>query len=132
MAGKLTAQVDLEKVPRIGFACGYGGNPTEAVQKVGGLLESENYREIVQLLESGNSAEKFISAVTINYLHSEGIKSIEERELSLILAIQKSTEYICYCYGCTDIRFRMLFEIFEQENYLAEANAWIANYLYSR
>jgi hypothetical protein len=123
--GQLFAQVDIQKLPWIGYACGYSGEPSEAVQKVGVILESTDYNSLTVLLEKGNPAEQYIAAVTLDYLNKNEIREIKKEEQIQIEKIKESIEYIAYCSGCTVSYYRRSYELFEGKH-LEEANRWIS------
>ena len=121
---QLFAQIDKEKVHWIGYACGYGMQPTEAVEKVGQIIENKDFVQLIPLLKSGNPAEQYLSAITMLYLDQKETIQLKEEELKWIDALKKSTAYIGICLGCTENNYRMTLELFEG-NYYEEAVNWI-------
>ncbi len=108
----------------LGFSCGYSGEPSEAVQKFEELIQSKDFHQISDILVNGNSAEKFLAIVTLEYLEEVNILQLEQSDKDVINSVKQSRAFVAYCNGCTERHWRLLDELFA-EKYISEARNWL-------
>ena len=123
---QLFAQIDMQKLSWIGYACGYSMEPTESVQKVENLLYKKEYDNLAKLFENGNPAEKYLAAVSLEYLQKNSIRKVKIEEQLQIEKTKASVEFISFCSGCTESYYRVTFELFEGDQF-NEAIKWLDN-----
>ena len=110
----------------VAFACGFAGQPSDAVVKISRLVQARQYGKVSQLLNSGNNAEKFLAVVSIERLVFKGRYQIEAAERKQIEMIKTSNEKVSVCSGCTYFDEISLSDMFEEVDYLGSSR-WIAS-----
>ena len=100
----VNAQDSLETIEMVGFSCGFAGSPSETVEKFATKLYGKNYEWIAKQLTSKNSAEKYMSVITLEKLNALGKYILNETELRLIAEIKQSFELVSVCSGCTNFQ----------------------------
>lgn len=123
---QLLAQVDISKLPLIGFACNESGEPSEAVQNADKIIHSQDFDKFTDILINGNAAEQYLAVVVLEFLHEKDLRKISKADKELINKARESRALVAYCSGCTEHYWRMLNELFKGEH-ISEANHWVSN-----
>lgn len=110
----------------VAFACGFAGQPSDAVVKVSRLVQARQYGKVSQLLNSGNNAEKFLAVVAIERLVFKGRYQIDAAERKQIEMIKTSNKKVSVCSGCTYFDEISLSDMFREVDYLGSSR-WIAS-----
>lgn len=95
------AQANFNFKEMVGFGCGFAGAQTDPVKDVSNLLRKERYRDIVKLLDSSNSAEKYLAVLACEKLIETGILASSAELQNKIYEAYNSSEMVSVCSGCT-------------------------------
>ena len=112
----------------VGFACGYSGEPSEAVQKASEVIQARDFDKFTDFLINGNAAEQYLAVVVLQYLDKEEIRTLKDSDKTLIDAASKSRALVAYCAGCLEHRWRIISELLTAQ-YITDANQWISGQL---
>ena len=126
--GQLFCQIDIDSLPMVGFACGYSGEPSEAVQKASEVIQARDFDKFTDFLINGNAAEQYLAVVVLQYLDKEEIRTLKDSDKTLIDAASKSRALVAYCAGCLEHRWRIISELLTAQ-YITDANQWISGQL---
>ena len=85
----------------LGFACGGAGSSTESVSRVYNYVVEKEYKKVVKLLYSKNTAEKFLAIVICEKLTEMKKVKLTEKDLLEIKNSYSSEENVFVCGGCT-------------------------------
>ena len=85
----------------LGFACGGAGSSTESVSRVYNYIVEKEYKKVVKLLHSKNTAEKFLAIVICEKLAEKKKIKLTEKDLLEIKNSYSSKENVFVCGGCT-------------------------------
>lgn len=127
----LSAQKNIDPKAMVGFACYSGGTPSETVQKLTKLMYKEKYKKLIKLIDSENSAEKFLACVTLQKLEEKNKIKLNETERRKLEFIKKSNELVSVCSGCTYFQKIPIQKLFEEseENYIKiYVNDWLTKF----
>ncbi|PWJ32689.1 hypothetical protein BC781_1193 [Sediminitomix flava] len=112
-------QIDRENMKAtglVGFGCSYDGMSSDEVMSLENLIWDKRFNEIALLLNSKNTANRFLSVITIEKLIEEGLYSANESELETIEDNYKSNLYTNTCSGCTFFEKASLQELLNSDN----------------
>jgi|SRR5690554_5418280 len=84
----------------LGFACYEAGTSTAAVQKVEALIDEGKYDKIMKLLDSANTAERFLAVVACEKLAERGVLTLTEYQKKRIIENYNSERKVYVCAGC--------------------------------
>tara|TARA_R110002073_G_scaffold279026_1_gene443137 strand:- start:426327 stop:426767 length:441 start_codon:yes stop_codon:yes gene_type:complete len=85
----------------IGFSCSFGGTQSIAVKKVSKMIRKADYSQILNLIDSGNAAEKYLAIISLEKLVEKSKIKLTALEKSKILTLYNSTQKVFLCSGCT-------------------------------
>ena len=101
----------------VGFECGGAGSSTKPVQKVYGHLDKKEYINIVKLLYSKNTAEKFLAIIVCEKLAEKKKVKLNAKDLEIIKYSYSSDEFVYVCEGCDyDDKFKLSILLNAKEN----------------
>ncbi|WP_299218429.1 hypothetical protein [uncultured Aquimarina sp.] len=101
LMGNGIAQEKIDQKEMIGFACFFGGMPTDPVLKVTKKLYEKKYKTIAKMLQSKNNAERYMAAVTLEKLEESNKYTLSEKDKTEIEKIKQSSEVVSVCSGCS-------------------------------
>jgi hypothetical protein len=85
----------------LGFACYYGGMPTENVASFSKLIDKHYYDDIKILLTSEIPANKVLAVVIVEELVDKKQLKLTEEDMAVLKSCYSSTEEFNICSGCT-------------------------------
>jgi hypothetical protein len=100
----------------IGFACGYGGMPTESVLMMEGFLYKMNFDTIRNSINSIEPSIQFLSSIIIERLDKEGLIKLTKNEKEEIEKISLSEKFVEVCSGCTYWKHFKIVDIYNQKD----------------
>jgi hypothetical protein len=124
----LNAQEKIDAKKMVGFACYYGGQPTEPVMKVTELLEKKHYKDVASFLNSGNPAKVYLAVISIEKLVELGEYQLSVEEKILISRAKNSGKRVFVCGGCTYFDKITLKQMLSEDNFIG-SDYWLEDIL---
>lgn len=118
------AQDNVNKKEMVGFACYFGGQPTETVVKVTKLLKAKKYKKISSMLSSKNIGEKYLAIISLQRLDDMKEYQLSDLEKDLISKAKLSNDSISVCSGCTYFDKVPLKKILSEKSFMGASN-WL-------
>jgi len=124
---KGTAQKNLNQEEMIGFACFFGGMPTDPVLKVIQKVFDKKYTAIAEMLQSKNTAERYMAVISLERLDTLNKYTLSESDKLHIKKIKQSSELVSVCAGCSYFDTVELKKMFTTEMEIGARN-WLDKY----
>jgi hypothetical protein len=129
-SGNIFAQVEFETDERkmVGFGCFYEGRETKVVTRFGKMLTQHRYESVIRMLQSKNTAERFMAVICVERLVAAGRITIDADEKALIEEIRTSEESVALCSGCLPYPDIPIKDAFDSE-ILWRKTAWLDGHI---
>lgn len=112
----------------IGFSCSFVGKPTYVVEKMHKYIKASQYDKIEQLLDSPNTAERFMAVVVCEELLFSGKLSLTKDQKRTMEELYSSESKVSICLGCTffeSATIKDLLNNFDDYNMGRKARSWV-------
>ena len=112
--------------PSLGFACYEGGSATKQVKAFSTLVLERDYSKIMRLLNSKESADKFLCVIALEKLQKLKKVKLSKSISQELINVRNSNELVSVCSGCTYFEVLSLKDLFLNKGEIYnEAEFWI-------
>ncbi len=102
----------------IGFSCSFSGMQSKEVKNMSKMIAQLEYDKILELLDSGNNAEKYLAVLVLEKFEKWKKIKLNKIEKLKVFEIYNSKEPVFVCAGRTYQKFIPLHILFsENENF---------------
>jgi len=132
------SQVNFEEIDwdneAIGFACSFGGTPTNPVVNATSLIKKPKYKRIRKLIYSEKPYEQFLGVLILEQFQKKNKLTISETDFKQIELLRKSKEKVAVCSGCTywdELTIEQMLETKDPDGFYEIGVSWF-NFYYNR